>query len=959
MIEGSAHAAHAAHAALEASEERLRLATEAAGLGIWVWTLTDDKVTWENERLYEMFGVPVGSEPINGARFLAEVVHPDDRVLFERAFEETLKSGARLYFLGRFYRGTGELRWAEFTGHLHRTPDGTPLRLVGTGLDVTDRQLADEYIRRGALESAKAAEANAKFRTMFEQDTQFAGLLTPEGLVVEANHLCLDACGYLRDDVLGKPFWECGWWNRSTMAMELVRDATRGAAKGVPFRCEIIYFVADGSERMVDLVLAPVTSDEGRVLFVAATGTDITERKRAERELRVTNERLKLLVDNSKDYAVVITDLDGTILEWQGAAERITGFAPAEAVGQRADLIFTPEDRARAQPAKEMSRTAETGRADDKRWHLRKDGSRFFADGVMTALYTDDGKLRGFGKVFRDVTAEELTAEALKASAERLRFLDALGEATRSASDPAAVMRATTELLGRYLGVTRCAYADVEADNDRFGIRDDWTAEGVASSVGTYRLASFGPRATGDLHAGRTLLVRDVDAELAPAEGGDTFNSIGVKAIICCPLVKDGRLVAMMAVHQAEPRAWSGTDAALVEDVVERSWAHIERVRASDELRAMDRRKDEFLATLAHELRNPLAPIRTGLQVLKLAPSGPGAERAREMMDRQLAHMVRLIDDLMDISRISRGKLELRRESIALRAVLENAIEASRPLIEAMGHELVVRLPERAVTTMGDLTRLAQVVSNLLDNSAKYTPRGGRIELSTEVTAGSVRIRVVDNGTGIAADVLPQVFDLFSQANRTLNRGRGGLGIGLSLARRLTELHGGAVTGASAGAGLGSTFTVRLPIEEPSSAQLPAAAPAAPLRPAGRRILVVDDNVDGAEMLATMLELGGHEARVAHDGPEALAVARELRPEMVFLDLGLPGMDGYEVARQLRADDELKGAVLVALTGWGSADDKRRTKEAGFDRHLTKPVATALVDQLIAELSERAATARS
>ena len=556
----------------------------------------------------------------------------------------------------------------------------------------------------------------------------------------------------------------------------------------------------------------------------------------------------------------------------------------------------------------------------------------------------------------------ERTEDLLRECQDRLRFLDTLGEQTRSASDSSAIMSISARLLGEHLGVSRCAYADVEADGNRFTIRDDWSAPGVPSSVGVYTLDSFGPRAALELRGGRTLIVRDAGRELGSSEGAAMFDAMGVAAIICCPLVKEDKLVALMAVHQRVPRDWTPRDAVLLADAVDRCWAHIERIRAVEALRRQDRRKDEFLATLAHELRNPLAPIRTGLNVLNMAPSAADSEKARAMMGRQLNHMVRLIDDLLDISRISRGKLELRREWVWLQSVLEDAVDASRSAIEAAGHTLSVHMPELPVYIAGDLTRLAQVLNNLLNNAAKFTPRGGHIELLAEAEAGQAIIRVKDTGIGLAADALPQVFDQFSRLDQSLSRAHGGLGIGLSLVRQLVEMHGGTVAAESAGVGQGSTFTIRIPAEVKLAAQADA-EPArsrsgvAPAPDARQRILVVDDNLDGADMLATMLNLSGYETRTANDGPNALETAREFAPKVVFLDLGMPGMDGFEVARRMRADKQLSSAVLIALTGWGSADDKRKTKEAGFDYHLTKPVDSSAVYSLLADLPRAAGQA--
>ncbi|WP_170162282.1 PAS domain S-box protein [Caldimonas tepidiphila] len=372
---------------------------------------------------------------------------------------------------------------------------------------------------------------------------------------------------------------------------------------------------------------------------------------------------------------------------------------------------------------------------------------------------------------------------------------------------------------------------------------------------------------------------------------------------------------------------------------------------AAQALQEADRRKDEFLATLAHELRNPLAPIRTGIQILRLTPGvAQGAARTLETMERQIAHMVRMIDDLLDVSRISRGKVELRREAVALRSILDSAIEASQPFIEGGGHELRLQLPGRPLCLDGDPTRLAQVLGNLLNNAAKYTPRGGRIELSAEREGGEAVIRVRDNGIGIAPEMLPRVFEMFTQVPQPVAQAQGGLGIGLSLAKRLVEMHQGDVGVESAGLGHGATFTVRLPLATDAETEPAGPGGAGPAPQADApRVLVVDDNVDAAETLAMMLGLLGHDTRTAHDGADALVAAREFAPAVVFCDIGMPGMNGYEVAARLRAQPAFAGTLLVALTGWGSEEDRRRALAAGFDAHLTKPVDIAAMQQLIAE----------
>ena len=366
-------------------------------------------------------------------------------------------------------------------------------------------------------------------------------------------------------------------------------------------------------------------------------------------------------------------------------------------------------------------------------------------------------------------------------------------------------------------------------------------------------------------------------------------------------------------------------------------------------LQEADRRKDEFLAMVAHELRNPLAPIRTAAQLLRVKElDETHRARARDIIERQVDHLVCLIDDLLDVSRITRGVITLRREPVLLGAVVARAVESMRHAIDTRRHEFRVELPDELVAVEGDKTRLVQVIGNLLHNAAKFTDDGGRIVLKVNREGRYAAISVKDTGIGISRELLPKVFDLFTRVHAGTDPGEGGLGIGLALVRRLTEMHGGTVTAHSDGAGLGAEFIVRLPLvashairlEPPSENPLPVVA--------ARRILVADDNHDSAEVLATLLNLHGHDVRVAHDGIEALAVAETFLPDIVLLDLGMPKMDGYETARQTRSRPWGKNVMLIALTGWGQQQDRQRTAEVGFDHHLVKPVTDSDLFHLLA-----------
>jgi signal transduction histidine kinase/ActR/RegA family two-component response regulator len=386
-----------------------------------------------------------------------------------------------------------------------------------------------------------------------------------------------------------------------------------------------------------------------------------------------------------------------------------------------------------------------------------------------------------------------------------------------------------------------------------------------------------------------------------------------------------------------------------------------DRKRAEDALKEADRSKNEFLATLAHELRNPLAPIRAAVKILQLrAKPTPESQSALDVIDRQTRQMTRLIDDLLDIARITSNKLELRKERIELREVLNAAVETSQPLIEQRGHELTIEISEQPIYLDGDMVRLAQVISNLLNNAAKYTERGGRIWLTATKKDGNAVVNVRDTGMGITPEVLPRIFEMFTQADRTMAGSPGGLGIGLTLVRRLVQMHGGTITVHSDGRGKGSEFIIDLPMfEQQLSAEVKSVKPsreALPHKPAPVRILVVDDNHDSADSLGLLLQLVGNEVRIVHDGQTAVEVADEFQPRVVLLDIGLPTLNGYDAARRIREQPWGKQAVIIAVTGWGEDVDRHRSKEAGFDHHLVKPVDLDALTALLATVQTPMAT---
>jgi signal transduction histidine kinase/CheY-like chemotaxis protein len=472
----------------------------------------------------------------------------------------------------------------------------------------------------------------------------------------------------------------------------------------------------------------------------------------------------------------------------------------------------------------------------------------------------------------------------------------------------------------------------------------------VQSGVGACGLA-FAER--------RRVVIMDADTDPAFDSHRDFARAQRFRAVHSVPLIANhGAAMGALSVHFDQPHFPSEREMHQADLLAQKAVLYIERTRAEEAVRESarrleeaDRRKDQFLATLAHELRNPLAPIRNALHFMQLRGSrDPDMQNARDMIDRQVRQMVRLVDDLMEVSRITLGQIQLQCEPVSLAIVITNAVEVSRPLIDAARHRLVVELPDEQLYVEGDSTRLSQVLQNLLNNAAKYTPPDGTITLQAERVGDAAIIRVRDTGIGIPHGMLDRVFEMFTQVDRGSSLSQGGLGIGLALAQQLTQMHGGRIEVASDGTGHGSEFSVRLPLcASPVVKTFVQDQAGALYRPERRRVLVADDNVDGAESLRLNLEIQGHDARAVFDGAAALSLADEFRPQVMVLDLGMPKLDGYEVCRRVRHLSWGDAVTIIALTGWGQEQDRRRTLEAGFDHHLVKPVDPSLLVRLIAE----------
>jgi PAS domain S-box-containing protein len=620
--------------------------------------------------------------------------------------------------------------------------------------------------------------------------------------------------------------------------------------------------------------------------------------------LGLTLEEIGRLAWNIEDYGIFVLDPGGRIVSWNLGAVVVTGFTPEE-------ILEQPYDRVSRSAERELSLALESGRFSEADWRLRKDGSQFWGSVVITTLRERE-TLRCYLVILRDLTRRRELEEELRQAIAQVRRESDL----RARESEERFARFTQHLHG-------LAWIK-DLDGKYIFVNDSCVA-----AFGRSREAIIG-RTDGELFAAETaaLFQENDRLALAAATGIDTIE------VLRHP---DGELrqsvVSKFPILDADgtPRLVGG----IAIDITERA-------KAESALQVADRRKDEFLATLSHELRNALAPLRNSLHLLRASDPPGSGQRLYQIMENQVHHLVRLVDDLLEVSRITSGKIELRKERVPLTAIVESAVETSRPDLEAGRHFFDLQLPATSIYLEVDPVRMEQVISNLLTNAAKYTPEGGHIALSATASDGTLEISVRDDGLGIPADMLERVFDLFAQVDRTLKRSQGGLGIGLALARRLAEMHGATLEARSEGLNQGSEFLLRIPFAQRASESLPAESARRPARSGsskqGVRVLVVDDSRDGADSLVMVLNTLGARARAAYDGASALTAIREYKPVVVLLDISMPEMDGYEVAAAIRRDPELSDVRLIALTGFGSEEQRARSRQAGFDDHLVKPV---------------------
>lgn len=894
-------------------DERATFVRKASGVGFWYCDLPFDVLEWDELVKSHFHLAPDASVTIG---IFYERIHPDDREPTRRAIERSIacREGYDVHYR-TVHPETGAEKWIRAIGRTFYAADGTPRQFDGITLDVTTERRAEE--RRQFLADLAAA-------TQPLTDPAEVTALTARML---AEHLRCDRCAYAEvedetiyvitgDHTRGVPSLRGRW-----------AVAAFGAEHHRIMRSNEPYVVHDASSdprigpedlpayhatQIQAVICVPLlkngrftaamavhqahrrqwTADEVELVrTVVGRCWEVLERARAARALAASEKNLRLITD-SVPALIAFVDADQRYRFVNREYEEWFVRPRAEFEGRHLREVIGEAAYERLRPFVERGLAGE--RFEFEAFSSYPTGDRHIHASFVPRI--DDGRVTGYLSLITDVSDRVRAQEELRESEARLR----------SVTDAARVGLVMVDEEHRYRFANR-AYAEVLGlpSADIVGLR-------IAEVLAPVYEQQIRPRLEQAFTGERVSYELRLPPSPGPG-GGPRFCAVAY-----------------------EPRTGPAGEKLVVVVIVDIT----ERLRAEEQLRDADRRKDEFLAILAHELRNPLAPIRNGLQVMQLAADNAAVvAKSRDMMDRQLTHMVRLVDDLLDVSRISRGKMELRREQILLSDVVASAVETARPAIDAAGHHLTVSVPPEPVYLDGDLTRLAQVFSNLLTNSAKYTPPSGQIWLTGERVGSDVVVSVKDTGVGIPAEAQPRIFDMFSQIDHSLERSKGGLGIGLALVRGLVEMHGGTVVVESEGRGRGSVFTVRLPLSPEQPVSEPGASEPTPaVRGPRRKILVVDDNRDSALSMAEMLMLLGHEVAAAHDGVSAIDVAEAFRPEVVLMDVGMPGMNGFDATRAIRSRAWGRGVTIVALTGWGQESDRAESERAGCDGHLVKPI---------------------
>jgi PAS domain S-box-containing protein len=973
IIIGFGEAMRVAQRRAGAFAQQLQIVTESMSASVTRCS-RDFRYLWVSKPYADWIARP--ADEIIG-RPILDIIGPEAFEHLRPHFDQVLAGQVVRYEEKIEFRGIGP-RWinAVYTPTLDAS--GVPDGWVAVVIDITDRKRLEEQIRQQDAEKAQrllqeeaarqAAEASAREaqraqREERRQREQLRVTLTSigdavivtdaQGLVTFLNPVAQALTGWQPHEAAGQPLDQVFHIVNEETRQPVENPVTKVLRQGVTVGLanHTVLLARDGREIPIDDSGAPIRGEEGTITGVVLVFRDVSEARKA----MAARLHLAAIVESSED-AILSKDLDGRITSWNKGAQRLYGYRAEEILGRPLSTLVPP-DHPDELPGllQRLKRGERIERYETVR--LRKDGSRMDVSLTISPIRNEDGKIIGASKIARDITARKQAEEKLLESEQRLAAeleaitrLHALSTRLLSADN---LGTALDDVLENAIVTSGADFGNIQLYNPQVGALEIVAQRGFRQDFLEYFRqvrVDEGSCCAQAMQSGQRIILEDVELDPAYEPHRQIAAAAGYRAVQSTPLKsRSGSVLGMLSTHFRLPQRVSERNQRLLDLYARHAADLIERMRIEQDLRDADRRKDEFLAMLAHELRNPLAPIRNALHIMKMpGANGAAVERARQMTERQVQHLVRLVDDLLDVSRIMRGRIELRKEPVELADVLARGVEAAQPMIDACGQKLVVCVPPQPLRLHGDATRLAQVVTNLLHNAAKFSERAGHIWLSAGREGAELVVRVRDEGSGIRADLLPHIFELFVQGDRSLERSRGGLGIGLTVVRKLVELHGGSIEARSEGPGQGSEFLVRLPGLKEAAGQEPAEAGPRP-EPASvpRRVLVVDDNVDAAESIALLVRHWGHEVRLAFNGPEALTAAEVFHPEIIVLDIGLPGLNGYEVARQLRQQPRFAQTLLAAVTGYGQEEDQLRSVQAGFDHHLTKPVDPEALQRII------------
>ena len=820
--------------------------------------------------------------------------------------------------------------------------------------------VGDFFSERGRAHPDSAADPDTSLAflgSIVESSGDAIVGLTLDGLIISWNAAATRIFGLSRDDATGHPI--------TLLIPAELHDEERRILDKVGSGERVDHFEStrltkDGRRICVSLSVSPVRDATGTVFAASEIARDIDLQKQSERASAL----LAAIVESSDD-AIISKSLEGIIQSWNAGAERMFGYAPDEIIGKHITTIIPPELHDEEHTIIRRIRAGERIEHFDT-IRIGKNGRRIPISLTVSPIRDAHGEIMGASKVARDFSDRQRAERELHDSRRKLAIdasaLARLSEASSRLWKSQGLAAGLEEILHTVMALAGAAKGNIQLMNEARNTLTIVAHEGFDAGF----LATFEHIAAGDTRAacGRALasnqavVIEDVLADGRYAPFHALARAAGYRAVVSVPLLAaDGFALGAISVHFPSPHRPSVAQMRRLQLYCRTASDFIHRIRLEQALREResalqdaDRRKDEFLALLAHELRNPLAPIRHALAAAR-NPHATAEQKARSygIVERQVVHMGRLLDDLVDISRITLGAVTLEKLPTTLATAIEASVEAAQPYIDSKRHELTIDVPGDPVALEADPVRLAQIFSNLLINAAKYTTRGGHIGLSVTSGDGQAIVTVRDDGIGISADMMPKLFTLFSQARPAPGRAEEGLGVGLALVRALVGLHGGTVEARSEGIGRGSEFVVRLPVGQEATA--PGTPTPDESTAPGRklRVLVVDDNRDAADSCAMMLELSGHQVQTAYNGTRALQLGKGFQPQVVLLDIGLPDLNGYEVARRIRASDWGAALQLVAMTGWGNTEDRERAFAAGFNHHLTKPVAPEAVESVVSE----------